>query len=150
MKRDSAAIEQAIKELEKKILDIGGSKLLAQKSKVEGIHLHINLANDAITNAEVLIDSDKKRIKKSEAAIASNTASLEEAEVELEELGTQLKEVTDYVKELRAQVTVAQEAAENSKEDLDALKAELDEKTADIQAFRQKEVCTNRSPQGGI
>jgi structural maintenance of chromosome 4 len=142
LKQGSAAIEQAIKDLEKKILDIGGSKLLAQKSKVDGIKLHINLANDEITKAEVAIESDQRKAKKLEGTITSNEASLEEVQAELEELTEQLAEVTDYVEQLRSKVADAQTAAENSKDDLDNLKAELDEKMEHIQAFRQKEVRT--------
>ncbi|EIN14323.1 hypothetical protein PUNSTDRAFT_129962 [Punctularia strigosozonata HHB-11173 SS5] len=139
LRNGSAAIEKAIKDLEKKILEIGGSKLLAQRSKVDGIRLHINLANDEITKAEVAIDSDQRKAKKLEGTIATNKANLEDVEAELDELTEQLGEVTDYVEKLRSKVQDAQAAAENSKDDLDSLKAELDEKMEDIQAFRQKE-----------
>ncbi|KAH9011787.1 SMCs flexible hinge [Lactarius pseudohatsudake] len=49
----SGAIEEAIKALKRKILDIGGSQLLAQRSKVDGLKLHIDIANEGITKAEV-------------------------------------------------------------------------------------------------
>ncbi|PSR72085.1 hypothetical protein PHLCEN_2v12066, partial [Hermanssonia centrifuga] len=136
----TAAIEQEIKALEKKILDIGGARLLSQKSKVDGIRLHINLANDEITKAEVAKAKAEKDVAKLKSAIDTNRASLEEVDNEVEDLTQKLDEVTQYVDEIREEVQRAQAAAENSKEDLDTLKEDLDEKNQAIQAFRQKEM----------
>lgn len=137
----SGAIEQDIQNLEKKILEIGGAKLLTQKSKVDGIRLHINLANDEITKAEVAKAKAEKDSVKFDHTVETNRASLDEVETELEELTGQLEECIQYVTELRSQVEAAQTAAEHSKDDLENLKSELDTKTEEIQAFRQKEVC---------
>jgi structural maintenance of chromosome 4 len=133
-------IEKAIRDLEKKILDIGGAKLLTQKSKVDGIRLHINLANDEITKAEVAKAKAEKDTTKFDSTIETNKASLDEVEGELGDLMSQLEECVQYVTELRSQVEAAQAAAEHSKDDLESLKSELDTKTEEIQAFRQKEV----------
>lgn len=136
----SGKISKAIKDLEQKILDIGGARLLTQKSKVDGIKLHINLANDEITKAEVAKAKAEKDSAKLDTSIDANKTALEEVETELANLNNQLGELTGFVTELRRQVEEAQAAAENSREDLETLKAELDEKDQQIQAFRQKEV----------
>ena len=115
--------------------------MLGQKSKVDGIKLHIDLANDEMTKAEIAKAKAEKDTVKLANAIKNNKATLEELQEELEGLNQQYEECTEYVEEIRAQVEVAQTAAENSKDDLEALKAQLDEKTEEIQAFRQKEVC---------
>lgn len=86
LQEKSGAIEQAIKDLEKKILDIGGARLLTQKSKVEGLRLHINLANDEITKAEVAKAKAEKDSAKLDGTIETNRASLGEAENEPPEL----------------------------------------------------------------
>lgn len=140
LQEKTGAIEEEIKALEKKILDIGGARLLAQKSKVDGIRLHINLANDEITKAEVAKSRAEKDIVKFKKSIASSNESSQEVESELEELNEQLEECTAFVNEIRSKVEQAQNVAEQSKDDMDNLKAELDEKTEGIQAFRQKEV----------
>lgn len=127
-------------DLEKKILEIGGAKLLTQKSKVDGIRLHINLANDEITKAEVAKAKAEKDSVKLNGSIEANTTALEEVDAELEDLNVQLQELVQYVTELQTKVEAAQSAAENSKEDLENLKAELDTKNEEIQAFRQHEV----------
>ena len=136
----SGTIEGAIKELEKKILDIGGSRLLAQKSKVDGLKLHISVANDEITKAEVAKAKAEKDSIKLESSITGNQEGLAEVEAELEKLNESLQEVKDYVADIGAKVEAAQAEVENSKDDLENLKVELDEKTEEIQAFRAIEV----------
>ncbi|KAI6017477.1 RecF/RecN/SMC [Pisolithus marmoratus] len=133
-------IESAIRDLEKKILEIGGSRLLKQKSTVDGIKLHINLANDEITKAEVAKAKAEKDVNKLASAIKSNTEAVEEVDKELEELTQQLAEVTEYLGELKSKVEAAQTAAENSKDDLEDLKAKLEVKRDEIQAFKRKEM----------
>ncbi|KAL6304841.1 RecF/RecN/SMC [Sparassis latifolia] len=140
LQEKAGSIEKEIKVLEKKILEIGGARLLSQKSKVDGIRLHINLANDEITKAEVAKAKAEKDTVKLESSIETNSASIKEVEAEVKDLSAKLTECTDYVDELRISVDKAQVAAESSKDDLDSLKTELDTKTEEIQAFRQKEM----------
>jgi structural maintenance of chromosome 4 len=136
----SGTIEEAIKALEKKILDIGGSRLLAQKSKVDGLRLHISLANDEMTKAEVAKAKAEKDSIKFESSVAGNQQGLTEVEAELEKLNESLQEVKDYVADIRAKVEAAQAEVENGKDDLENLKVELEQKTEEIQAFRANEV----------
>jgi structural maintenance of chromosome 4 len=137
----SSKIESAIKALEQKILEIGGAQLLTQKSKVDSIKLHINLANDKTTKAEVAKAIAEKDSVKLASSIKTNLAALEEVNAELADLDTQLETLTPFIVELWRKVEAAQSAAENSKEDLDSLKVELDAKDQEIEAFRKKEVC---------
>lgn len=141
MVSQSAQIEQDIKDLQKKIMDIGGSRLMHQKSKVEGIHVYIKLANEAITTAEVAKSKAEKDVAKLGTTITNNTAELKKATEETEALEQEIGELQRYVSELQAGVAEAQEAAENQKETLKKLKAELDEKEEKISAFRSTEVC---------
>lgn len=136
----SGKIEDAIKVLEKKILEIGGSRLLKQRSTVEGIKLHINLANDEITKAEVAKAKAEKDVVKHASAIAGNATAVAEADEEIKQLETQLEEVGEYLEELKEKVEAAQAAAENSKDDLDTLRTQLETKREEIQEFRKKEV----------
>ncbi|KAH9010390.1 hypothetical protein EDB85DRAFT_2161400 [Lactarius pseudohatsudake] len=82
----SGTIEEAIKALEKKILDIGGSQLLAQRAKVDGLKLHIDIASEGITRAEVAMTKAEKDLAKHEGSIARNQQSLEGVEIELKKL----------------------------------------------------------------
>ncbi|KAJ3508271.1 hypothetical protein NLJ89_g5846 [Agrocybe chaxingu] len=140
LKERTAKIEQEIKGLEKKILEIGGSKFLSQKSKVDGIRLHIKLTNDEITKAEVAKSKAEKDSVKFETSVNNNTTTLEEVEAELQELEEELANVSAHVTELKEKLETAQAAAENSKEDLENLKAELDQKEESVAEFRSKEL----------
>ena len=141
----ASVIENAIQGLEKKILDIGGAKLLTQKSKVDGIKLHINIAMEEITKAEVNKAKAEKDADRLQKTIVQDTLSLQEVEKEIENLNEQLEQCTGYVEELQSKVDTAQAAADNAKDDLENLKAELDEKLEQIQGFRQREVCISCS-----
>jgi len=140
LEEKSGKITKEIQNLEKKILEIGGSKLLTQKSKVDGIRLHIGLANDEITKAEVAKMKAEKDSAKLETTIENNKNAVEEVIKELEDLDSQLETLQEYVTALREKVDTAKSAAENSKEDLDNLRTELHEKEEQISQFRQKEV----------
>lgn len=141
----SGTIESAIKDLEKKILEIGGSRLLKQKSTVDGIKLHINLANDEITKAEVAKAKAEKDVNKLASTIKSNTDAVQEVDKELDELTQQLAEVAEYLTELKSKVEAAQTAAEHSKDDLEDLKTQLETKREEIKKFREKEMELNQS-----
>ncbi|KAH9022360.1 hypothetical protein EDB83DRAFT_2527533 [Lactarius deliciosus] len=93
----SGTIEEAIKALERKILDIGGSQLLAQRSKVDGLKLHIDITSEGIIRAEVAMTKAEKDLVKLEGSIARNQQSLEGVEIELEKLSESLQEATDHV-----------------------------------------------------
>jgi structural maintenance of chromosome 4 len=136
----TGAIEAAIKALEKKILEIGGSKLLKQKSTVDGIRLLHQIANEEVTKAEVMKATAEKNIVKYTSGVETNRAALEEVEQELEELKDQLAEVAQYLEDLKEKVEAAQAAQESSKDDLDQLKQQLQEKREEIDEFRKKEV----------
>ncbi len=94
----SSTIEEVIKALEKEILDIGGSRLLTQRSKVNGLKLHIDIANEEITKAEVATARAEKDTVKLECSIASNQQSLEGVEIKFRKLGKlAVQEVRDHV-----------------------------------------------------
>ncbi|KAG7451885.1 uncharacterized protein BT62DRAFT_1071090 [Guyanagaster necrorhizus] len=135
----SSTIETAIKDLEKQILEIGGAKLLAQRSKVDGIKLHLGLANDEITKAEVAKKKAQNDVAKLTASLDSNLVSQKEAEEELEKLDSELQEVRAYVTDLSAKVAKAKDAEETMAEDLQKLKGELDETLELVQSFIQRE-----------
>ncbi|KAK0501017.1 RecF/RecN/SMC N terminal domain-containing protein [Armillaria luteobubalina] len=135
----TSTIEAAIKDLEKKILEIGGAKLLAQRSKVDGIKLHLGLANDEITKAEVAKKRAQNDVTRLTASLDANLVTQKELVEELEKLDGELKEVREYVANLSANVAKAKEAEETMAEDLQKLKEELDETLELVQGFIQRE-----------
>ncbi|KAI9444415.1 hypothetical protein BJY52DRAFT_1228858 [Lactarius psammicola] len=94
------------------LLDIGGSRLLALKSKVNGLKLHIDTANEETTEAEVAVARADKDSVKFEGSIASNRQSLEGVEIELGKPSESLQE--------------------NPKDVPENMKADLDEKAESV------------------
>ncbi|KAH9163388.1 hypothetical protein EDB89DRAFT_2078857 [Lactarius sanguifluus] len=95
------AIEEAIKALERKILNIGGSQLLVQRSKVDGLKLHIDITNEGITKAEVAMAKAEKDLVKFEGSIASNRQNLQGIEIELRKLRRHSSTVQAEVENLK-------------------------------------------------
>lgn len=133
-------IEDEIKKLEKKILDIGGARLLTQKSKVDGLKLHINLANDEITKAEVAKAKAEKDVTKLRKSIQTSKDALSEAEADLGELDREMTQCAQAVNDIKARVEDAKTKEENSKADLDEVKNQLDDVSEKIRGFKKQEV----------
>ncbi|KAJ3715083.1 RecF/RecN/SMC N terminal domain-containing protein [Lentinula raphanica] len=140
LKGQASTIEMALQEVEDKIMKIGGSKLMAQKSKVEGLKNHIDLTNDLITNAEVTKTKAEKDVEKYQDTLENDTAALTDMEKELAELDGQLEELRGFVQDVKAKVEAAEAAEESKREALAERKAQLDEKTEAVEAFRQTEI----------
>lgn len=139
--RDRAkGIEGEIKALEKKILDIGGARLLTQKSKVDGLKLHINLANDEITKAEVAKAKAEKDVVKFGKSIQSSKDGLSEAEADLEELDQEMALCAQAVNDIKDKVEDAKAKEESSKTDLDEVKSQLNDVSEKIRGFKKQEV----------
>ena len=112
LQEQTATIKGQIEEYEQQILKIGGSRLLAQKSLVEGIHTHMDIANEELTKAEVAKAKAEKDIVKYETSISNSQANLDEANAEAEQLKSDIDEVAAEIAEIREQVETAREAAE--------------------------------------
>ncbi|KAK0477734.1 hypothetical protein EDD18DRAFT_1377973 [Armillaria luteobubalina] len=139
LQQRTSTIEAAIKDLEKKILEIGGAKLLVQHSKVDSIKLHLGLTNDEITKGEVAKKRAQNDITRLTASLDANLVMQKELQEELEKLDGELKEVREYVANLSTNVAKAKEAEETMAEDLQKLKEELDETLELVQGFIQRE-----------
>lgn len=146
LQENADKINAAIQALEKKILDIGGSKLLAQKSKVDGIKVYINIATEEITKCEVNMATAEKDLKRLGDSIENKSGELAKVDEEVEKLQNELKTCEEYVANLQDEVAKAQEAEESEGGNLESLKQELDEQTEKIQKFRKKEVRSASYP----
>ncbi|KAG8797776.1 hypothetical protein FRC16_008533 [Serendipita sp. 398] len=137
--RDSAAIEQAIKDLQEQILEVGGVRLRAQKSKVEGIRQMIDIENDKITKAEVHLAKARKDADKYTKSLQANEEALGASNEILHQLKSELEIVRSDVAGVQKTVDAASARFEAAKDELEAIKAELDEKLELTREFRKKE-----------
>lgn len=140
LREKSSGINEEIKELQNKILEVGGVKLRAIQSKFMTTKGLLDLANDAITKAEVGQAKAQHDVEKLQKAIAANTAKVEEVDAELESVEGDLKAISDDLATLRQSVEEAQDTSVDVKEQLAESKAKLDEASTEINAFRKIEM----------
>ena len=140
LKAESASISSEIKSLQQKILDVGGVKLRAIQSKVSTTKGLLDLANDAITKAEVGQAKAERDAVKLAKAVETNTANLAEVEKELAVVQGDLDAVTGDLATIRASVQEAIDATNDVQETLSESKKELDEKMGEVNRFRKLEM----------
>ncbi|OCF77743.1 hypothetical protein I204_01743 [Kwoniella mangroviensis CBS 8886] len=140
LREKSSGINEQIKSLQNKILDVGGVRLRAIQSKVSTTKGLLDLANEAITKAEVGQSKSQRDSTKLTKSIDKNQLALEEVESELEVVENDLKECSNDLNVIKSKVQEAQDASEDGKEALGESKKELDEKMQGINAFRALEM----------
>lgn len=140
LREKSSGINDEIKQLKEKILEVGGVQFRAAQSKYMTTKGLLDLANDAITKAEVGQAKAQHDVEKFQKAIKSNTAKIEDVETELETVEAELKEAMDILAKVRASVEEAQDKGDQVKENLAESKAKLDEATAEINTFRKQQM----------
>lgn len=140
LREKSSGISDQIKELQNKIMEVGGVKLRAIQSKVTVTKGLLDMANESITKAEVGQAKAQRDIEKLNKALESNKVKIEEAEAEAEVVDGDLAACTADLNVLREKVQEAMDASTDVQEALAEAKAELDEKSGHINAFRALEV----------
>lgn len=140
LRSKSAPIEEQIKELQNRILEVGGVKLRAIQSKVTNTKNQIDMANEAITKAEVGQAKNERDAEKMEKSIAGNTEKLEELGAELQAVEEDLKASTSDRQLIEENVKDAVDAMETVHDTLSEAKAEWEEASTSINAFRALEM----------
>ena len=140
LREKSSAISDQIKELQNKILEVGGVKLRAIQSKVSTTKGLLDLANESITKTEVGQAKAERDVEKLEKALAGNKANMEEVNAELQAVDGDLAACSADLTVIKEKVQEVMDASTDVQEALAASKAELDEKSTDINAFRALEV----------
>lgn len=140
LKEKTGAINEQIKELQNKILDVGGVRLRAIQSKFTTTKGLLDLANEAITKAEVNQAQAERTAQKLEKSIAANKEKLDECDTEIEAVEADLQACTADLAVIQEKVQEAQDATTDVQEALAESKAALDEASVEVNAFRKLEV----------
>lgn len=140
LRQKSAGISDQIKELQNKILEVGGVKLRAIQSKVVTTKGLLDLANESITKAEVGQAKAERDVEKLTKSIDASKAKMEEVQAELDIVDGDLQACTADLNVLREKVQEAVDASTDVQDALAQSKAELDEKMEGINSFRALEV----------
>ncbi|KAF9971964.1 hypothetical protein BGZ73_004997 [Actinomortierella ambigua] len=139
IKLNTVDIEAKIKELQNKILDAGGVKLRAQKSKVEGLREQIEALGDRITKTRVAKNKAEKDIIKLQASTVKLEKDLEGVMAELADLEEKMKEKAAIVATLRKKHEDIKNLMEDKREQIEEMKRDLDDKLKAINKIRTAE-----------
>ena len=107
LKRQSFRIEGEIKSLQDKILEVGGDRLRAQKSKVDQIKEQTVLINDRITKSQVAKSKAEKDITKFENSLTKSQRELEELNEKIEQLEEEIQQKAEIARSIRARADEA-------------------------------------------
>jgi chromosome segregation ATPase len=140
LREKSSAISTEIKALQERILEVGGVKLRAIQSRVANTKGLLDLANEAITKAEVELAKSERDVEKLDKAIEANRSKMEEVDGELKAVEVDLEGCRGDLEIIKGKVQEAVDASQDVRESLEESKKELDEKSVDINAFRALEV----------
>ena len=157
---ETAGVEAEIKELQEKIMEVGGVKLRGQKAKVDGLKEQIETLTEEMSNAEVERSKAEKQKVKHQKSFEDAEREIASAVKELERLESEVKSQVRDVSGLKQKVDEAQEVRlnfqwpvtakpnhaiflqglETKQEELATLKRELDDKTAELNETRGTEI----------
>jgi structural maintenance of chromosome 4 len=137
---ETAGVEEEIKALQDKIMEIGGVKLRSQKAKVDGLKGQIDTLAETLSTCEVSKSKEEKQVAKHNKDFANATKELEKLAKEAEKVDTDIQAHKRDSTGIREQAEEVEEALTEREEQLAALKKELDEKTAELNSTRAIEI----------
>ena len=140
LQSETAGIEEEIKELQDKIMQIGGVKLRSQKAKVDGLRDQITTLNETMGSAEVAKTKAEKQGAKHEKASGEATKELEKVRADLDKVDEDASAQSADNSGLRKQAEEAQQSLEFKKDELHELKSQVDAMTAELNETRGIEV----------
>lgn len=140
----SGAIEQAIRELQEQILEVGGVELRTLQSKVEGAREKIQLATERQAKVELAKSKAENELKRFEKTHASSEEQLQAIDAELEELQQKISAQETATDAVRKELDTARYDADEKSEARKELQGQLDEHTDSLRVFRKLEVETKQ------
>lgn len=137
---ETSGVEDEIKMLQDRIMEVGGIKLRSQKGKVDSIREQLETLNEQVAASDLSRVKAEKNLGKSEKAFTSSTQELDIVGVELEELREEITLHSNTAQESAAKAEEAQMYLQEKKEELAVFKADLDEKMGDLNKTRAAEI----------
>ena len=109
LRTETAGVEAEIKELQEKIMEVGGVKLRGQKAKVDGLKEQIETLTEEMSNAEVARSKAENQKVKHQKGFEDAERDIASALEELEQLENEVKSQASDVSGLKQKVEDAQE-----------------------------------------
>ena len=136
----SSTIDVKIKDLQEKIMQIGGIRLRTQKSVVDGIQDQIETITNLITRLHVEKTSREKNLCKLKTSIEKKEAELIEAETEITELLENVSNGRENASSLKVKVQQAKAVLSEKEEELESITKNLNEKNEQVVAMKKRVV----------
>jgi len=137
---ETAGIENEIKALQEKIMEVGGVKLRSQKSKVDDLREQITALNDRITTCDVARVKNEKDCEKFAKIMKSSEEELETLTEELAQLEEDMKESVRKAEQVRKKAEDAEHILSVKQDELNELREKLDERRAALTTTRGEEI----------
>ncbi|KAJ1887347.1 Structural maintenance of chromosomes protein 4 [Kickxella alabastrina] len=144
LQEQCATIEVDIKELQEKIMQAGGIRLRAQKSKVDGLQERIKTVNDEISRWGVSLSKSRKELARAERSNSGREAQIAELEAQLEAVTKEIDAKSVVAMEVKERCDRARGLLETKREEFEKIKEELDSKTEEFNEMRTKEAGLKR------
>lgn len=140
LRGETSSLEEEVKALQDKIMEVGGEKLRMQRALVDGLKDQIASHNEEFSFAEVRKAKAEKQKVKLEKDKAKATKERDAALAELEILDNDIDNQGTKADELRQSVDEAKAALSTRKSKVQELKEELDVKTSELNETRAIEI----------
>jgi structural maintenance of chromosome 4 len=139
LRSSSRSIEVQIKELQDRILEVGGVRLRSQKAKVDSISEQMDFVNDRLSKARVGKVAAEKNLEKILKNCEKVQKELEECETQIAELKMEMESKTLVAVEVKKRFDEMNGSQAEAKQQLEDLKNLVDERTEQISKFRTVE-----------
>lgn len=140
LKDGASSLENELKELEEKIMDIGGVKLKMQKSKIDGIIQKVEILNQKTSSVVHTIKKLQNEIKRSEKSLANNEKELQNGKVELVNLEEKFSKKNGSTLDLERKINEFENEKEKINSESEEIKDELDAKQTQINELKSTEI----------
>jgi len=140
LNKSTQALDDAIKALQGKIMEVGGIKLKTQKSKVDSLRESIDLANDKTTRLQVQLKTAEKAVAKVNAQLAQSEKEIKEMEKQLQELDSKVEEKTSLAITVQERSEEAEKLMEKKQDELEKMKGAFEKIQKKVQKIQAVEV----------
>ena len=133
-------LEGEIDALQKRIMDVGGTRLKKQKGLADAAIASLEAATRAVTKARVDIKAGTKAKAKAEAATRKAEADLAKAEARFEKLTAAFKQIQDDAFQVMTAYKEAEQLVAAKEKELAGVKKEFEALTKAVDKIRAKDV----------
>lgn len=139
-RKNMVGIEQEMKQLQDRIMEIGGIRLRSQKAKVDNIQDQLNTIHDSIANADVLKIKKEKDKARFEKAISDSRKELQEIEMQVSDVKNNIAKKTKLIDTLSARIKKIKQEINDKADELSVIKSRQNEEIKVNNSAREKEV----------